>query len=60
MMITKPVSSGDRFADVASFGVPEHHGDALPTLVQCGNLSFEIWPSGGCSLNIPIDACRIP
>jgi hypothetical protein len=32
--------------------VPEHHGDgsALPMLVQYGNLSFEIWSSGGMSM----------
>jgi hypothetical protein len=42
--------SGARRADVTGFGVPEHHGDgsALPMVVQSGNLSLEIWSSGGC------------
>jgi hypothetical protein len=50
LMPTKSALSGARRADVTGFGVPEHHGDgsALPMLVQCGNLSFKIWSSGGC------------
>jgi hypothetical protein len=49
-MLTKSALPGARRADVTGFGVPEHHGDgsALPMLVQSGNLSFEIWSSGGC------------
>jgi hypothetical protein len=33
--------------------VPHHHGDgsALQMLIQSGNLSLEIWSSGGCRLN---------
>jgi hypothetical protein len=33
--------------------VPQRHGDgsALPMLIQSGNLSLEIWSSGGCRLN---------
>jgi hypothetical protein len=46
---TKSALSGARRADVSGFGVSEHHGDgsALPMLVQSGNLSLEIWSSGG-------------
>jgi hypothetical protein len=49
-MPTKSALSGARRADVTGFGVPEHpdDGSALQMLVQCGNLSCEIWSSGGC------------
>jgi hypothetical protein len=42
-----------RRADVTGFGVPEHHGydSALPMVIQSGNLSVEIWTSGGCRFN---------
>jgi len=49
-MPTKSAFSGALCANVTGFGVPEHHGgrSALPMLVQSGNLSLEIWSSGGC------------
>ena len=49
-MPTKSALPLARRADVAGFGMAEHHGDgsALPMLVQSGNLSLEIWSSGGC------------